>query len=136
MPKHIRHVYEIVEDELVAFGMLKGNDFSSVDVNRTKTAKLFNALTARLPSASSDVNYGEENKQQLEEPPVNNANNDDKLQAKKNEDSGDDSLPDMATKTSSAHEESDEVVEADESSTAAPSRRSARKSTLIHAKVE
>jgi hypothetical protein len=136
MPKHIRQVYEIVEDELVAFGILKGNDFSSVDVNRTKTAKLFNALTARLPSASSDVNYGEENKQQLEEPPVNNANNDDKLQAKKNEDSGDDSLPDLATKTSSAHEESDEVVEADESSTAAPSRRSAHKSTLIHAKVE
>ncbi len=79
MPKHIRQVYDLVENELITFGILQGNGSSPIDINQTKTAKLFTALTARLPSASTDDDYGEddEQKQQVEETPVNDNNNND-----------------------------------------------------------
>jgi hypothetical protein len=136
IPQHIRDKYEILEGELIAFGILRGNGGSVVRVSETKTAQLFNALSSRLPSASSNVNYDEEKKEQQVETPVVGSKNDTSL-AKKSED-GEESLPDLAAKTSSTHDESD-AIEGDETSQTTKKdslRRSNRNSVAKHSKVE
>lgn len=52
-PQTIRTYYDVLESELIAFGLMKGNG-SSVGISDTKTAKLVSCLTRRLPSASQD----------------------------------------------------------------------------------
>lgn len=53
-PRTIAKYYAILETELVAFGLLKGD--SRLAVQDTRTAQLFTAIANRLPTASLDGN--------------------------------------------------------------------------------
>jgi len=52
IPRTISEYYEILEMELVTFGILKGD--SVMAIHDTKTVQLLTAITRRLPSASED----------------------------------------------------------------------------------
>jgi hypothetical protein len=110
LPHTIRSYYNVLEFELIAFGLLKGRR-DSVDVNQTKTAKLLRALVNRLPSAAKNVDtiqgYGLESK------------------------SSEDTLPGLGSKTSdSEFEETDTSI----SPRQRPSTRNT--SSFIHTKTE
>ncbi|KAG7337905.1 hypothetical protein IV203_022435 [Nitzschia inconspicua] len=57
-PQTIRKYYDVLESELIAFGILKGD---TVDLNDTKTAKLFQAVVSRLPSGVDNQATNESN---------------------------------------------------------------------------
>jgi hypothetical protein len=52
-PQTIRTYYDVLESELIAFGLMKGSG-NSVGINNTKTARLISSIAGRLPSASQD----------------------------------------------------------------------------------
>jgi hypothetical protein len=88
LPHTIRNYYDVLESELIAFGLLKGSG-DSVDVNETKTARLIQALFSRLPSA---------------------AENDDNIQSYVLESKeSEDSVPGLGSKTSDSEHDEEET---------------------------
>jgi hypothetical protein len=59
LPHTIRVYYDIVEKDLAAFGILKISG-GPADINDTTTAKIFSAVASRLPSASDNINDGDD----------------------------------------------------------------------------
>lgn len=107
-PQTIRTYYDVLEAELVAFGLLNGSG-ESIEMNDTKTARLLQAVFSRLPSAvDNDV-----------------SNKNATIESKGSEDS----IPELGSKTSDS--------ECDNGDTTLPTRFSeTNKSSLIHAKVD
>jgi hypothetical protein len=107
-PHTICNYYDVLESELIAFGLLKGFG-DSVDVKETKTAKLIQALVNRLPSAAES---GDTIQSRV-------------LQSKRSEDS----VPELGSKTSDSEHE-----EAETSALALQQPSTSESSTLIHSK--